>query len=111
MVLGMSLHTFTVLHTGISIVELLLGIVVVVQLMRGVLSWLTGAFLIFAALTCITGFMFPFHGVTPADKLGVLSLFATGFAALALYTFSLSGGWRRTFVIGVVITLYFDAFV
>lgn len=111
MVLGMSLHAFTVLHVIISIVELAAGLVVGLRLLAGVQSRLTGLFLLTAALTAITGFMFPFHGVTPGIKLGVLSLIATALAALALYGFKLRGGWRRTYAISAVIILYFDAFV
>lgn len=111
MVLGMSLHAFTVLHVIITLVELVAGIVVVLQLMAGVRSGLTGLYLLSAALTVITGFMFPFHGMTPAIKLGVLSLLATLLAALAVYGFHLRGAWRRTYAILAVIILYFDAFV
>lgn len=111
MVLGMSLHAFTVLHVVICFVELAAGIVVVLRLVAGRQSGLTGLFLLSAALTAITGFMFPFHGVTPAIKLGVLSLIATALAALALYGLKLRGGWRPTYAICAVIILYFDAFV
>ena len=111
MVLGMSLHVFTVVHTLITVVELVAGALVLLKLMQGELSGLTGLFLITAALTSLTGFLFPFHGITPGIKLGVITLLSTGVAAFALYSFNLLGGWRRTFVISVVITLYFDAFV
>jgi hypothetical protein len=111
MVLGMSLHVFTILHTLISVVELVAGALVVLALMQGERSRLTGFFLAMAALTSVTGFLFPFHGVTPGIKLGVVTLVSAGIAALALYSFSLRGAWRRTFAICIVITLYFDAFV
>lgn len=111
MVLGMSLHAFTILHVVISVVELLAGAVVVLRLMAGIRSRLTGLFLISALLTSITGFLFPLHGVTPGIILGVLSLIATSLAALGLYTFKLRGGWRKTYAISAVIILYFDAFV
>ena len=111
MVLGMSLHMFTVLHVVICFVELVSGALLVLSLMKGEPSRLNGLFLGSAALTAVTGFMFPFHGLTPAIKLGVLSLLATGLAALALYSFTLLRGWRRTYVLSVVVVLYFDAFV
>ncbi|MES2390557.1 MAG: hypothetical protein V4555_02875 [Acidobacteriota bacterium] len=107
----MSLHVFTVVHVLITVVELVAGALVMLKLMQGELSGLTSTFLISAGLTSVTGFLFPFHGITPADKLGVITLLTTGVAAFALYCFDLLGGWRRTFVISVVITLYFDAFV
>jgi hypothetical protein len=111
MVLGLSLPTFTVVHVIISIVELLAGAVVVLQLIAGKRSALTGLFLATAALTTLTGFLFPFHGVTPGIKLGVISLPVMALAALALYGFRLRGGWRIAYAISAVIVLYLDAFV
>lgn len=111
MVLGMPLHAFTLLHVVITLVELVAGVVTVLELMAGNLSRLSGLFLLTAALTSITGFLFPIHGWTPGLVLGVLSLVTTGLAALALYARKLAGGWRRTYAIAVVVTLYFDAFV
>jgi hypothetical protein len=104
MVLGMSLHAFTVLHVAITLVELLAGLLVVAALLGGKKSALSGLFLVTAALTSITGFLFPFHGVTPGIILGVLALVTTALAAVA-------GGHRKLFAIAAVITLYFDAFV
>ena len=111
MVLGLSLHTFTVLHVIISIVELLAGAAVVVQLVAGARSPLTGLFLTTAALTTLTGFLFPFHGVTPAIKLGIISLPVIALAVVALYGFHLRRGWRIAYALSAVMVLYFDAFV
>jgi hypothetical protein len=111
MVLGMSLHAFTLLHVVICIAELFFGAVVVLMLIGGRLSNMSGLFLLSAALVSITGFLFPFKGVTPGIILGILSLITIALAAIALYSKKLAGGWRRTFAISVVITLYFDAFV
>jgi len=111
MVLGMSLHTFTVLHVIISIVELLAGIAVVLQLLAGQRSGLSGLFLLTAVLTSITGFLFPFHGMTPGIVLGIVSLPFLLLAALGLYSGHLRGAWRATYVLSVLILLYLDAFV
>ena len=111
MVLGMSLPAFTVLHVIISIVELLAGIVVVLQLLAGNRSALTGLFLITAALTTLTGFLFPFHGMTPGIMLGFISLPFMLLAAVALYTGKARGVWRPVYVISTLIVLYLDAFV
>jgi len=111
MVLGMSLQTFTLLHVIITLIELLAGFLVAVALTGGRLSGLSGLFLLTAALTSVTGFMFPFHGVTPGIVVGVLSLVTIGLAVLALYSFKLAGGWRKTYAITAVLTLYFDVFV
>ncbi len=70
MVLGLSLHAFTVLHVIITLVELFAGAVVVLKMVGGSPSRLNGLFLITGALTTLTGFLFPFHGMTPAIVLG-----------------------------------------
>jgi hypothetical protein len=111
MVLGMSLHAFTVLHVIICIVELLAGIVVALQLVAGSLSKLTGLFLITAALTTLTGFLFPYHGMTPGLLLGYISLPLMLLAAVALYSGKLRGAWRSIYVISALVVLYLDAFV
>src|SRR6185312_7731319 len=72
---------------------------------------LTGLFLLSATLTSVTGFMFPFHGMTPAIVLSIITLVTIGLAAYALYVRKLAGGWRRVYAITAVTTLYFDAFV
>lgn len=111
MVLGMSLHTFTLLHVAISILQLLVGAVVVFELIAGRRSVLTVSNLVIAALTDITGFLFPFHAVTPGIVLGVISMLLVLLAAVALYAQHLRGGWRTTYALSAVILLYLDAFV
>lgn len=111
MVLGMSLHSFTLLHVIISILQLVVGAIVVAELIAGRRSALTALNLVITALTSITGFLFPFHGVTPGIVLGVISILLLAFAAVALYGQHLRGGWRTAYAISAVILLYLDAFV
>jgi hypothetical protein len=111
MVFGPSLHAFTALHVLISIVELLAGTIVVLQLVAGKRSTLTGLFLATAALTTLTGFLFPFHGITPGIVLGFVSLPFLLLAALSFYGGRLHGVWRVTYVLSVLLVLYLDAFV
>lgn len=111
MVLGLSLHAFTVLHVIISIVELLAGAAVVLQMLSGKRSGLNGLFLATAALTTLTGFLFPNHGPTPAITLGFITLPFLLLAAVAWYTGRLRGVWRVIYILSVVILFYLDAFV
>lgn len=111
MILGTSLQAFTVLHVVICIVELLSGIVVVLQLLAGRRSALTGLFMVTAALTTITGFLFPFHGITPGIVLGFVSLPLLLLAAISLYGGRVHGVWRTFYVLSVLAVLYLDAFV
>jgi hypothetical protein len=60
----------------------------------------------------LAGFLFPLHGVTPAQVLGVLSLIALIIAGLSIYRHHLQGIWRRrTYAITAVMALYFNVFV
>jgi hypothetical protein len=111
MVLGLSLHAFTVLHVIICIVELFAGAVVVSQMLSGKRSGLNGLFLVTAALTTLTGFLFPYHGPTPAITLGFITLPFLLLAAVAWYTGRLRGAWRVIYVLSVLILFYLDAFV
>jgi hypothetical protein len=112
MVLGMSLPTFALLHVIISLVGIFAGLVVVGGFMSGKLlrGW-TGLFLVTTILTNATGFFFPFAKILPSHILGGLSLLLLPIALFALYGKHLDGGWRRTFVILSVVTLYFNCFV
>jgi hypothetical protein len=111
MVLGMSLHSFTVLHVVITIVELLAGAVVVLKMLGGSRSELNGLFLVTAALTTLTGFLFPYHGMTPGIILGFITLPFLLLAAVAWYTGRIRGAWRVIYVLSVLILFYLDAFV
>jgi hypothetical protein len=72
---------------------------------------MTALFLITTVLTSVTGFFFPFHGVTPGIILGILSLIVLALCIPARYSFHLAGKWRATYVITAVIALYFNCFV
>ena len=112
MVLGMSLATYTVIHVIISLIGITSGLVVVYGLLKGKrLDLWTGIFLASTILTSITGFGFPFAGVTPAIKLGITSLVALAVAVVARYPMQMSGAWRKTYVISACLALYFNVFV
>jgi len=104
--------TFTVVHVAISLVGIVSGFVVAVGLLRSkILDRWTALFLVTTVATSVTGFFFPFHGVTPGDVVGVISLVALAVAVLALYGRHLAGAWRRAYVISAVVALYFNVFV
>lgn len=110
MVLGMSLQAFTLIHVLISLVGIVSGAVVMCGFLTSKrLDGWTAVFLATTALTSITGFLFPFAGVTPAIKLGVLSLVVLAVAAVSRYPMRLA--WRRTYVISSCVALYFNVFV
>jgi hypothetical protein len=73
----MILNAFTAFHVVLSLVGIGSGVVAIYALLKAKTPgrW-TQAFLATTAATSITGFLFPFHGVTPAQVLGLLSLMA-----------------------------------
>ena len=107
-----NLATFTLLHTVLSVVGILAGLVVVGGLMAGVRynGWIA-TYLATTILTNATGFGFPFVVLMPSHILGVISLIILPFAVVALYLKHLAGGWRTTFVVITVTALYFNVFV
>ncbi|MCU1244101.1 MAG: hypothetical protein JWN02_11 [Acidobacteria bacterium] len=112
MIFGMTLATFTVVHTIISLVAIVAGFVVMAGLLSGkrMNGW-TAFFLISTVATSVTGFFFPFHGLLPPHKVGIISLVVLALAVVARYPMHLAGRWRRTYVISAVVALYLNFFV
>jgi len=110
MILGMTSLTFV--HVVISLVGIFSGLFVVLGLLRNDrLDHMTALFLATTTATSITGFFFPFHGVTPGGVVGVISLIVLAVSVFARYSRHLAGGWRRTYVISAVLALYLNVFV
>ena len=82
----MILNALTVFHVVLSLIGIGSGVVAIYGLLKAKTPgrW-TQVFLATTAATSLTGFLFPFHGVTPAQVLGVLSLIALIIASLSIY--------------------------
>ena len=108
----MILNALTIFHVALSLVGIGSGVVAIYGLLKAKAPgrW-TQVFLATTAATCLTGFLFPFHVVTPAQVLGVLSLIVLIIAGLSIYRCRLQGIWRRTYAITAVMALYFNVFV
>jgi len=112
MTLGMSLSAFTTFHVYLSLIGIGSGLVVLLGLIGGRLFPLvTALFLATTIATSVTGFLFPFHGITPAIKLGIISMVVLAVALAARYLLGLAGRWRTTFVIASALALYLNCFV
>ena len=98
-------------HTDVSLVALVAGLVVVAMLNGRDLPNIAALFLLTAAITSITGFLFPVAGLLPSHIFGVVSLLALGIAIAGRYRFGFDGGWRLAYVLGVVLATYLDAFI
>ena len=69
------MDTYTLVHVLLSLIGIVSGLIVLFGLLRSNLmnGW-TLLFLVTTVATSVTGFGFPFHGVTPAIIVGILSL-------------------------------------
>jgi hypothetical protein len=104
----------TLLHVLITLIAILSGFAVLGQMRSSTLSggW-TGTFLATSVLTSVTGFLFfhPPHPPTPAQVTGVAALLVLVPTLYALYLKHLAGTWRPIYVVGAVISLWFNVFV
>jgi hypothetical protein len=112
MILGMSIGAFTLLHVVITLVAIGSGLIVVGGMFASHrLPLTTALFLLTTALTSLTGFLFPIHGLTPALSVGILACVILAVALFALYKEHLVGAWRWIFAITAVASLYLNVFV
>lgn len=110
MIFGMPPLTF--LHVALSVIGIFTGFIVVFGMIGGKqLSGWNGIFLLTTALTSITGFFFPFHGMTPGIILGIISLVVLAVTVPSWYVFHLAGVWRKIYAVTASIALYLNVFV
>src|SRR5688500_17077391 len=99
--------TFTLIHVAISLLGILSGFVVLLGLLTAKrLDRWTAFFLLTTLATSVTGFLFPFHGVTPAIIVGLISVVLLAVSFLARYGRRLSGAWRWIYVVTAMAALY-----
>ena len=110
MIFGMTIFTFV--HVVLSLIGILSGFVVAFGLLASErLDGWTALFLVTTVLTSVTGFFFPFHGITPGIVIGILSLIMLAIAILARYALHLVGAWRWIYVLTAMIALWFNSFI
>lgn len=112
MILGLSVHTFTIIHVLISLVGIVAGVIVAFAMVQGksVPGW-TALTLLALILTSVTGFFFHDPTFTPAEGVGIISLVVLAVAVIALYFLHLTGIWRWIYVIAAMIAIYLNCFV
>jgi len=106
------LGALTTFHTTVSVIAILTGAAAMTGLLRGGHSgsW-TRWFLLTAVVTSVTGFFFPYVGLTPALIVGVVALAILAVVLFAFYQFKLARAWRWIYAIGMVASLYLLVFV
>ena len=101
----MMLTALTIFHVLLSLVGIAAGLIVLYGFLTSKPSPLTQLFLWTTVATSVTGFFFPFHGMTPGIVVGILSLIVLALAIRA------RARWTKTYVIASMIALYFNVFV
>lgn len=110
MILGMSAFLFV--HVLLSLIGIVTGLVVLYGLLTADrMDGLTLVFLLTTAATTLTGFFLPFHTVTPAVMLGIISTLVLIPTFAGRYMFNMTGAWRWIYAGGAVLALYFNCFV
>jgi hypothetical protein len=106
------MDAFTKVHVVISLIGIASGLIVVFGMLAAQRfdRW-TALFLLSTVATSVTGFLFPFHGVTPGIVVGIISVVVLGIAIFARYTQHLRGSWRWIYVVSALVALYLNVFV
>src|SRR3954467_11623973 len=115
MILGMSLSTFVLVHTVISIIAIVAGFIVMFGMLKSTRpGGLTALFLLLTILTSATGFLIPplvSDKLLPSHIIGALSLVLLAIACIALYGQKLAGAWRWVYVLTALLAQYLNVFV
>lgn len=110
MIYGLS--TFAWVHTILSLLGLVSGLVVLIGLFSSKkLGRWTVLYLASAVATSVTAFGFPFDRFQASHWTAVLSFVVLAAAILARYVFHFAGAWRWIFAVGMVLGLYFLVFI
>jgi len=110
--MDLNFSAFTWFHTVLSLIAIVAGLVVVLGMLRAErLGGWTALFMVTAAGTSITGFLFPFDRFLPSHWVGVISLVLIAIAVVARYVGHLVGAWRWIYAVCATLTFYFLVFV
>jgi len=99
-------------HVVVSLVAILSGLVVLWALLQARTPGATTlVFLVTTAATSISGFFFHRDHLLPSHVVGIVALVVMLPTLLAIYAFRLRGAWRPVYVIGAIVSLWFNVFV
>ena len=96
----------------ISLIAIAAGFVVVAGMIEGkrLPAW-TAVFLATTVLTSLTGFLFPFGGITPGIVVGIVFVGAAGLRAVRALHPDLTQAWRWVYAVTAIAALYLNIFV
>jgi hypothetical protein len=104
--------TFIMSHVVISAIAIVSGIAVIYGLVAAnqVSRW-TLLFLVTSTATSVTGFFFHRDHLLPSHIVGSVALGVLALTCMALYGFRLRNIWRAVYIVGAVLSLWFNVFV
>ncbi len=112
MILGLSIPAFVALHVGISLIGIVTGLIALPLLAAGRRpGTLHIVFLATTLATTLTGFLFPFGGITPALLTGVVSTLVLLVAIGAFRRFATSRRTALVYAVSAMTGLYLNLFV
>src|ERR1700755_140762 len=104
--------TLTKIHVVISLIAIFSGLVVAFGMLTNQrLDRWTILFLGSTIATSLTGFLFPFQGVTPGVVLGIISIVVLAIAIFSRYKAQRAGTSRWLYVLSALVALYLNVFV
>ncbi|MEI9990774.1 MAG: hypothetical protein WDM86_12115 [Rhizomicrobium sp.] len=112
MFFGIPIGSFVFVHTLITLVAIVAGLIMLAGMLRNARQDSVHAiFLLFSVLTAITGFVIQVSPVTPAVIVGGVLSILLAIALAARYVGGMAGAWRWIYVVTAVASLYLNCFV
>jgi len=112
MILGISTSLYTNIHVVISLIAIVTGFIAVCEMIQNKRLGVWNAIFIWTTVaTSVTGFGFPFGGITPGIVVGVISLVFLAVALYAFYGQHVARAWRWIYVVTAIVALWFNVFV
>ncbi|WP_404477757.1 hypothetical protein [Novosphingobium sp. BL-52-GroH] len=112
MILGLTIPQFVVLHVAISLIAIASGLVALPRLAAGKPAGvLLPLFIWTTVATVLTGFLFPFIGVTPAFATGIVTSVVLAASLAARHTRAMGSRAPRVFAIAATASLWLNMFV
>lgn len=112
MILGLSIPAFVALHVAISLIGIVTGLVALPLLALGRKPGaLHITFLATTLATTLTGFLFPFGGITPALITGAVSTLVLAIAIGSFLRWETSRQATLVYAVSATVALYLNLFV
>jgi hypothetical protein len=100
------------IHVIISLIAIVAGVIVaegLISVKRHERSTLV--YMVTILLTSLTGFLFPFNGITPGIVFGIITVLLFIPTAIARFKSQMTGVWRLVFIVGSLLMLYLNCVV